>query len=500
MKTSTKATLVSGAIASVMGSAANALPPSSWTDGSMQVFYAAGDSDAVQAVNVAVSKLLYTPSVDVYTDNSGTASHPQSARYLIISGVMFFGNGSGQNIGFIYKYNGSGFLNGAVPHAVGGALAYPSLASLATAVSKASTPNAGAYPSPLNPDFNVTSPVYTNMQTPDWGITDEEERLFNFAYNLGGANGSKPFPSLAGHTQPFYVQPFGVAVTAALYNHKKKWSKAEIAAVLSGSILQWSQLNDDSGQPLPASLGQVTLIDGDSGSGAKVAGNSYFLDYPGGVSAAGGYITPNSVAQTFGRAFPNGGYTGALNTAFPTSATEIQDIDEPSSAAEVVDLLEANTAGIGALAILGLECPPVLAQSNTGTNDYAFVAINGVYPDSETGADNINSSSKTGTTQYSNIINGSYDFAYQTAFNDHATSLSPLPAFQLAVFNNLKDEHISGAHTGFTFPASAQGVLLDPQTSLSGDAGNLNWSRTGNSAGASRYIRPVTAAAADPLF
>ena len=505
MKTSMKASLVSAAVASVLGSAAHALPASNWTDGQINVFYAGGGSAEVQAIYVAVSKLLNTSSIGVYTDGTGTAKHPQSANYLAVSGTLnaaVGGLASGAEVGFIYKYNGGSFPNGGLPHA--GAtpttLAYPTLTSLATGVATGPVANSGPYPSSLNPNFVYTG-ANTNNQIPDWGITDEEEKLFNFPFNLNGANGNKAFATLGGHQQPLYVAPFGVAVTSALYNFKKNWSRGEVAAVLAGSVLQWSQLKGDNGAALPASLGQVTLIDRGSGSGTKAAGTAFFLDYPAGSFSLGGAITPNSVALTLGtNTFPNGGYTGTvINTAFSTANTEIQDIKEASSVAEADDLLTANAAGVGALAILGLEFPPSFEQNNANANDYFFVAIDGTYPDSETGDDNINTTSATGSTRYSNIVNGTYTFAYQTGFNYHAATISALPAFQQAIFNNLTNENISSAHTGTAFPASTPGVLLDQVTTGKTDAGNLSWSRRANSSGAPQFVGPVSAANPDPL-
>jgi len=496
MKTSIKASLVSAAVASIMGQAAHALPAANWNDGSISVFYAGGGSAEVQAVYVAVSQLLN--NVDVYTDNSGSTKHPQSLNYLMVSGTLKAATGglaSGAEVGFMYKYNGGSFPNGGQPFATASTtLQYPALADLATkCVSKASTVGAGPYPSSFNPDFNCTSLTLVT-QTPDWGITDEEEKLFNFAYNLNGANGNKPF-TLGGQTKGLYLAPFGVAVTSNLYSHKKNWSKAEVAAVLSGTILHWSQLNDDNGAPLPASLGQVTLLDRGSGSGTKAAGSSYFLDYPGGSFSLGGALIPNSVNMVISGTFPNQGYTGPLNTAFSTNNTEIQDVKEASSAAEADDLVAANQAGIGALAILGLEYPPVFEQFNQGSNDYFFAAINGTYPDTQTPGDNVNDPATSGSTRYTNIVNGTYDFAMQTGFNTRAA----LTGFQLAVANGLSKENISTAHSGVACPASAPGVLLDPKTTGKHDAGNVSWSRGGNSAGAVQFVAPAAPANADPL-
>ena len=186
---------------------------------------------------------MILPSVQLA---AGSAKHPQSLNYLIISGTLNAATGglaSGAEVGFMYKYNGGSFPNGGLPQATSSnTLLYPTPASLSTAVTKASVANAGPYPSSLNPDFNVTAASVTNSQIPDWGITDEEEKLFNFPFNLNGANSNKPF-TLGGHTQPLYVAPFGVAVTSALFSHKKIWSRAEIASVLAGNGLPLSSFN-----------------------------------------------------------------------------------------------------------------------------------------------------------------------------------------------------------------------------------------------------------------
>ena len=499
MRTSIKASLVSASVASLLGSAAHALPPANWADGQIHVFYSGGGIDTAQAVYSAVASLLSPSSIDVYTDGTGTARHPESLNYLIVSGKLGAAMGTlpvGSEIGFMYKYDGGSLVNGAIPQYGSTPLVYPTLASLATAVSTGPVTNSGPYPSSLNPDYLYSS-VTANQEVPDWGLTDEEVPLLNTAYNLDAVNQSRPiqFPSVGFHV-PLFVIPYGVAVTNALFKLKQVWSASEIAAVVTGSILNWSELNGDIISPLPSSLGHVTLLDRHSGVGTKAAGTAFFCGYPGPFAC-----TPNSVAVTLaGNTFPNGGYTGPLNTSFPMSATEIQDVDEPSSFSTVDDLLTANAAGIGVLAILALEYPPAAEQNNLNTNDYFFATINNIYPDSETGADNINSPSTTGSTRYSSIVNGLYTFAYQTVFHSHFNSSSALPAFQQGVFLNLQSENIAGAHTGLHFPASAQGLLLDCVTTGRTDPGNLTWSRFGSSLRVPGLTCPrVTPADADPL-
>jgi hypothetical protein len=483
MKSSTKLSLVAAAVAAAIGTSAQALPPAAWTNGtitSANLYYAGGGSAEVQAVYVAVSKLLVTTSIDVYTDGSGSAKHPQSANYLIVSGTTRSG---GTPVGFFYKYNGGSFTNGVQPFlGAGSKLAYPTTTSLATASSLGTSS-----PTSVSPDYTFSSAL-DGGDTPAWGISDEEASLFGYAWNANGAN-----PGAIINGTPLYVAPFGIAVTANVYAQKKNWSSAEVAAVYQGAtnngISAWSLLTGDNGSPLTIP-GGINLLDRGSGSGSKAAANAFFLDYPAGSFKEGGDVQPASVTST-----TVNNYTNTVGLVTSGAATNgFQDIKEASSVAIVDDLNNAQVAGLGAIAALGLEFPPVFEQTTTGTNSYFFVSINGSYPDAETGTDNINSSSG-GSTQYSNVVNGRYTFAYQTGFN---TKTSPT-GFQASVAANLAAESISAANTGTGFPAATDGVLLDSTTTGTTDAGNVNWTRGANSTSAPIYVQPVTAAKPDPL-
>lgn len=481
MKSSTKVSLVAAAVASALGTSAYALPPASWNSG-MTVYYAAGGSAEANAVFSAVNSLL--TNVDVYTDKAATAPHAQSGNYLAVSGNL-----AGVPVGFIYKYNGGSFPNGALPFVGAGSnLNYPTLNSLATTSSLISPA-----PSPVtstNPSYRYTG-TNTNSQLPDWGITDEEVPLFNVLYNLNGS----PIQNLTGiNSKPAYIAPFGVAVTSTLYTKKKNFSKGEIAGILQGTISDWSQLNDDTGAPLAG--GGVIFLDRGSGSGTKAGGNQYFLNYPGG-NAFGGSLRPGSVAQTavIGNSNSVNVYT---STTLVTNVTDFQDVKEASSATMVDDLVTANQKGLRAIALLGLEFPPLFEQNTAGVNDYAFAAINGTYPDTQTGTtDNINATTRPAVTKYTNVVNGTYDYWFQTAFN--LRSGFTLPAFQEQIRQALYNVNISGAHTGSSFPTSAPGVLLDTLTTHSTSAGNLTVSRKANSVSPPVFQTKVTPAVGDPL-
>jgi hypothetical protein len=497
MKSSTQLSLVAAAVSAVLGTAAHALPPANFTDGTIAAsnfYYAGGGSAEVQAVFVAVNGLLQSATVDVYTDAAATAPHPQSANYLVISGKTASTNAiaggapgfpANTNVAFIYKYSGGSFPNGAQVFVTGGTLAYPAAADLAGGA----VIGGGGHTS-LNPGYRYSS-TNGNNQTPAWGITDEEPGLFNFWWNLNGLTQPQ---SLAGITkQGLWVAPFGIAVTDALYAKKKQWSRGEVAGVLAGTISDWSQMTDDTGTALPA--GSTIIIDRGSGSGTKAAGNEFFLNYPGGAFSLGGSIQPHSVGSNTA---VNAGITGTTLCTAASCLTALQDIKEASGVAEADDLIVANQHGLFALAVEGLEFPPAFEQHTAGTNDYEFVAIDGSFVDSNTGtADNINSPLSTSTTQYSNVTNGKYPFAFQPTFNYKVAPANN--SFAKDIQTNLTNENLAGAHTGTGFPGGTDGILLDPVTTGNTDAGNNNWSRGGNSNQPPLFNAVVTAAKPDPL-
>ena len=492
MKSSKQLSLIGAAVAAALGTNAYALGPTAW--GTLNaIYYTGGGSAEVQAVYSAVLRCLTSSTVDVYTDGTGSAKHPQSQSYLILSGTT---NGTcgaaSQNIGFFYKYNGGSFPNGVQPHLSSGStlLAYPTTAQLATATAQSGF---SGTVSSVNPDYTFASTPGGTIQ-PDWGISDEEASLFPYQWNTNNAP-LKPGGAGANNAAGLWLAPFGIAVTANVYAQKTKWSRGEIAAVYQGAngpygITAWTQLMADNGSAMTLA-GGINLLDRGSGSGTKAAANQYFLDYPASSFSAGGAAQPNSVVG----ANANAGYTGSALVTSGTATTGFQDIKEGSSVSITDDLNAAQVAGIGAIGALGLEFPPLFEQTTAGTNSYFFVAINGVYPDTETAGDNINSAT-AGSTHYTNVVNGTYDFATQVGFQ----SKNGVPAgFEAGVVANMKASTISGAATGSAFPTSAEGVLLDALTTGATTAGNVNWSKGGNTAASPVFVSPVAAALAVPL-
>ena len=181
--------------------------------------------------------------------------------------------------------------------------------------------------------------------------------------------------------------------------------------------------------------------------------------------------------------------SGAATTGF-------QDIKEGSAVSVTDDLNNAQTAGLGAIAALDLSFPPLFEQTTAGVNSYFFVAINGTYPDTQTGTtDNINSPT-AGTTHYTNVVNGTYDFATQVRLNAKTAPASG--TFEAGVVTNLKSVSLAGANTGSPFPTSAEGILLDPNT-VGAVTGAVSWTRSGNTPATPLFYGIVPASAAVPL-
>ena len=520
MNSSTRVSLVAAAVAAALGTVATAAPllPSSWpgytptgssTPNPGKVYYAGGGSAEVQAVFVAVNKLL--TNVTVITDGSG-GDVAQSNSYLIVLGnaAKNFETGvtSGSVIGFIYKYNGGSGPNGAVPEFTTSAsfktLPYPAASVIGVAGGFGAYIN-GSTVTSVNPNY-VLTPGATTTVAPDWGITDEEPGLFNYSWNA--ASTTQPaFSTSNGTAKPLYVAPFGVAVTQNVYQYKHNFAKAEIAQILAGQVSDWSALIGDTGtykgSPLPA--GPIVLLDRSPGSGTRAGAYAYFLNYPlGGLTTLGGDVEPYDIATGFTNS------TGSLYDHLPTlqaeglglGGTEPYDVKEGSSVVEVNDLVAANKNTVGAIALLGLEFPPAQNQGGTGSNQYYFASINGTYPDSQTSGDNVNDTTTTATTTYSNIVKGLYDYAVQTSFNTPSGSTVATTngtAFEQQVYTILSSQAISGAHVGSLFPSATQGVLLDPKIWSTPAAGVVEWSRNAVTVAAPFYTGAEPSAAADPL-
>jgi hypothetical protein len=468
MNSLTKTSLVATAVAAALGStAAFAVAPSVTPDFTL---YAAGGSAQANAFYVAASKIL--TNVDSYTDATGGVD---SGSYRVVYGttqISFTFNGftvpTGKNVLLFYKFNGGSFPNGAAPQAGSGVtLPYPTVASVlaATAIS-------GAVQGTGKPTYQYTdATTLTNNQIPDWGLTDVEVTTLDAPFNLpSGATAVT-----VGAADRAYDNLFGVAVTGTVYNAaghpKTNFSKAEVEGILAGTVTDWSQLFDDNGAQLPA--GSVILIDRQGGSGTKASGSQYFLGYPAAGTLA---VTPGSV--TFG-------YTGTNPGRLVLPSPGYQDIAESSTSNEINDLLAAQANGLRAIAVIGLENPPILHQVG-GANQYFFTAINGVAVDTGTTNDNINVATHTSTsgTSYINVVKGNYDFFFQNSFNTRTGFLAGNNV-NAAFANEFKAQFglasFAGANSGLAFPSAVPGTLIDADAASALAAGVTINTRNGAS-------------------
>jgi hypothetical protein len=444
-----KKTLIASAVAAALGSsAAFAVVPTVTPDA---VFYAGGGSAQANAFFVAACKLFGT-NMDVYTDNTPNLS----TDYYVMYGNDASNNlglGAGKNIMYIYKFNGGSFTNGIAPQKTASPtlLPYPTVASVQTGTAIAGQTQGGACTSGL-PTYSYTG-VNTNNQAPDFGLTDVEVAMFtgfnNPTGNAGGAaqntNGGPP-PAVSGQ-DGIYDNLFGVAVTANVYTSaahpKTSFTRAEMQGILSGTISDWSQLFDDNGaQILPA--GGIIFLDRGEGSGTKASGNQYFLGYPGDGSSA---TFPFSAGNP---------YCGTTLTACGLAQASV-DVAEASTNAVISDLKLANANGLRAIAVLGLENPPVKNQTG-GANQYDFAKINGVAVDTGASGDNING---TVATSYINVVKGNYDFYFQNSFNTRGTLAGQNAANAAAFKAQMTLATFVGANAGVGFPSALSGTLLD---------------------------------------
>jgi hypothetical protein len=520
MNSFSKTSYLASAIATVLGTgAAYAVPPTTTPD---LVVYAGGGSAEPQPVEAAFCR-NYT-NVDLYVDNGGLVNS-FSKSYLVLYGTSTGANNgvaAGKNVLFIYKYNGGSYANGAVPQVSGSTatLSYPTLASIlntnpTTLITTAASPTktAGTACTAAQkglPTYQYT-PTLGNNQQPAFGITDLEVSAF-----FGDNNPTSPTALVVpGSTDLLYDLVEGVAVTNTLYtgnsskgyNAKTNFSKAEVAAILSGVVTDWHNIYADNGSPVaPAGTG-IVLLDRNVGSGTKAAGSAYFLNYanplgayavePGSKTNAGGAGNGTGAGAPTNAPF-NAGYSpGGL-----ANSQSYQVIQETNASVLASDLVTADIDGLLALGILSTDNPPALAQLSgvTTPGHYEFVKINNTAMDTATANDNINGSV---ASSYINTIDGSYDFFYQVNFNAQAAPATGTLAYSL--LQTFKLPGLTGVNSGLAFPLAANGIIADGDRNATVAKGVTVVSRGGNSAAPVKPVLPPTqavgtiVAGSDPL-
>lgn len=450
-------TLIAAAIAAFTAPAAFALAPSAGTPDA--VIYAGGGSAQAKAVIYAIDSIL--SNVDIYSQDG--CNGKSDSKYDIFYGNLKTAAGSlaaGAKVLVYYKFNGGSFPNGVVPQQNASVLPYPTSLSSSTACS------GQTYPLPT---FSIPASPTSNF-VPDWGLSDEEPKLLNASVN----SGSSKLASLSNISATgMFVNIVGVAVSNSVYQSgttngscaKTNFTKAEVNAILTGGITDWSQLQGDSG--CTPAAGAITLLDRTAGSGTKAAGNIYFLN--------NGNPAPPANSST-----SNVSTNATCSASNAPSGIQTQIINEGSSGSVVSDL---NTNGCREVAILGGEFPPSL----NSPGNYSFASIDGIDP----GLNGLHPVTLT----YANVINGKYDFVFTTSFNNRTASVtsstSSTPqhwvgdgtAFSTLITRvktALQSNALPGG-TGLGNTLSPSGLLLDPNIAPAFSACVVRGTRFGDS-------------------
>ncbi len=436
----TKLSLIAAAVAVAVAGEAQAFGPTVTPD--VTIFIGGGSAQG--GAFLAFAEKLMTTGFDVYTD---TTCGTQGANYRAV-----FGTGAaslpaslaGKKIFVEYANNGGTFKNGIDGVVRSNAVDYQTFLN-----------NSTACPAGSATQFTVTTAATKENHVPLLGLSDEEIGLF-VGVNVPAGSAAITSAELANVAQqPIYENVFGVAINSALAAQKTNFTKAEVTAIFSGSYSDWSQLTDAAGNPLPA--GPITIIDRSAGSGSKAAFNQYFLSNPS-SSASGGALSPTDLSGAFGNC-------GAPATAGSGnySATTYSDCPQSSNGNVKAGLNNANTAGVRALAILGMEFQP------SATDHYSFASLNGVTVSGVTAKTCGNAVANP--FEPANVVSGAYDLFYTNSLNVRTKSVKGQPF--------LGDGSVSSAFiTAFTAAAtdpatevSVPGVLLDPNV-VGGPSGN----------------------------
>lgn len=312
----------------------------------------------------------------------------------------------------------------------------------------AGAPNRPAFPAAANALANQTLNAKAGFGVV-FGISvgDDVYQALQTTQNLIAADGVTRCDALA-------VKDFAIGSTC-----QPSLSKAEVTAIFSGAINNWSGLNSGLAN---ASTGAGPLVYGDMavcrrvvGSGTQAGANAYFLENPCRTGANGGkrdFVTAAATNAGAGYFVVEGQGSGNVITCHNDAYSY------NTSATTSIPGLLGPTGSIG---IQGLEKSP-------GASDHwHYVRINGVAPTID------------------NYLNGKYDYAFENTIQYNGTLGSA--SLEYALVTELQTQAVTSA---FLKSANVQGVaaLCNATTPASlGDATHVpttRMSRGGNSCAA----------------
>jgi hypothetical protein len=426
-----KMSLVAAAVAAAIGGEAQAFAPTIVPDVTIYM----GGGSAQGGAFLAFAEKIMAAGFDVYTD---AACGTQGANYRAVYGTgaaTLPASLAGKKIFVEYANNGGTFKNGIDGVVRANAIDFQTFLNNSTACAAGSTTQ-----------YTVTNAATKGNFVPLIGLSDEEISLFSGVNVPAGSVAVNSTELLNVSQQPIYENVFGIAENTLLAAQKTNFTKADITAIFSGSLTDWSQFTGDNGLALPA--GPITIIDRSAGSGSKAAFNEYFLHNPG-TSAAGGVLVPldvNGAVNNCGLPATHG--TGSYDNTLGG------DCPESSNGNVKAGLNNANTAGVRAIGILGLEFQPA------ATDKYVFAGLNGVKIDGVTAKTCGNAVANA--FEPANVVSGAYDLFFTNSLNVRVKAVKGAP---FKGDGTVFSDFITAFTTAATDPAtevSVPGVLLDP--------------------------------------
>ncbi len=441
-----KMSLVAAAVALAIGTEAQAFGPTITPDVTIYM----GGGSAQGGAFLAFAEKLMTAGFDVYTDS---ACGTQGANYRAVfgtgaatlpGGAAMPASLAGKKIFIEYANNGGTFKNGIDGLVRANAVDFQTFLGNSTACAAGSATS-----------FTVTNAATKANFVPLIGLSDEEITLFTGVNVPVGSAAITPAELAGSSQQPIYENVFGIAENTLLAAQKTNFTKAEVTAIFNGSLTDWSSITDANGNALPA--GPITIIDRSAGSGSKAAFNEYFLHNPG-TAGAGGILPPLDINGSVG----NCGAPATHGSGSYDNTTG-GDCAESSNGNVKAGLNNANTAGVRAIGILGLEFQPA------ATDHFSFASLNGVVVDGVTAKTCGNAVANA--FEPAKVVSGAYDLFFTNSLNVRTKSVKGAP---FKGDNTVNSDFITAFTTVATDPAtevSVPGVLLDPNV-VGGPAGN----------------------------
>lgn len=330
---------------------------------------------------------------------------------------------------------------------------------------------------PSGDDLNPADP---GNAVPDFGVSDVEPKMFKDTLNVEFGQVQLTDDEVANITN-FGVSSlmFGIPVTTNVSSVISSMPRAIMGGLLNGSINTWDKVN-------PALSGDVMVCRRVQGSGTQASYNQYFHNFPCGVNGLGGTGTIGTA-----RVFDSAGYAAfALGDGSGSNTANAIGIDasagytviENSSSGNVrtcltnarnaTDYFFKGDDGLTYNVTFGgnqRKAVGVLSLDSTPTSSWTFINMNGVAPTK------------------ANLLDTSYDFAYELSMQYRTGALDPLLAGDKKDF---VDEFIrrSGDPVVLASLSTADAVAAVPINFSTTTANVMKGTRFGNSC---QPIQPV---------